>query len=232
MSLLTEENAKTPKGESYGWLTGILYLAPADESGVINTCPFAGLCKDPCLFTSGRASVFTSVNQARIAKTRRLAADREGFLAQLRLDIAALIRRADRMGLRPAVRLNGTSDLPWLALRLCNEFPAVQFYDYTKCPKPWIRLRPNYHITFSLDGNRNLAEARAALANHISVAVVFDTRKGHQLPTEWLGRPVVDGDQHDLRFLDPSGVVVGLRAKGQAIHDASGFVQVLRRATV
>jgi hypothetical protein len=47
-----------------------------------------------------------------------------------------------------------------------------------------------------------------------------------------VGAPVdiVNGDAHDLRFLDPkphahhSATVVALRAKGHARHDRSGFV--------
>jgi hypothetical protein len=43
------------------------------------------------------------------------------------------------------------------------------------------------------------------------------------LPSTWLGFPVIDGDRHDARFLDPAGVIVGLRAKGLARVDTSGF---------
>jgi hypothetical protein len=35
---------------------------------------------------------------------------------------------------------------------------------------------------------------------------------------------VIDGDLSDLRFLDRTGVVVGVRAKGKAKKDVSGFV--------
>ena len=52
-----------------------------------------------------------------------------------------------------------------------------------------------------------------------NVSVVFD-----RVPGEWLGRKVIDGDAHDLRFLDPEGVIVGLKAKGRAKKDTSGFV--------
>lgn len=147
---------------------------------------------------------------------------------QLDADITALIARADRDGLRPAVRLNGTSDLPWLALQLSARFPQVQFYDYTKLPRPHLRVRPNYHITFSLHES-NLELALDALAHGINVAVVFDTRRGQPLPELWRGYPVIDGDAHDLRFLDARGSIVGLRAKGQAKDDVLGFVQLVRR---
>ena len=66
-----------------------------------------------------------------------------------------------------------------------------------------------------------------ALASGVNVAVVFNTRKGKALPTTWNSLPVIDGDAHDLRFLDPRtphGIIIGLRAKGRARKDTSGFV--------
>ena len=38
------------------------------------------------------------------------------------------------------------------------------------------------------------------------------------------GLKVINGDTHDMRFLDEPNSVVGLKAKGQAKKDASGFV--------
>jgi hypothetical protein len=228
MKLLTVENAKTTKGESLGYLTGILYLAPADESGVMNTCQFASDgCKAGCLFRAGRG-VFDSVYTARVKKTKWLARDRAGFVLQLRKDIAALVRKADKLSLIPAVRLNGTSDLAWMGLQLSAEFPPVQFYDYTKLPRPWQRVRANYHLTFSLSEN-NHQDAIAALQHNVNVAVVFNTRRHDPLPNIWEGFEVINGDLHDLRFLDASdrGRVIGLRAKGPARKDTSGFVQIV-----
>jgi hypothetical protein len=228
MKLLTVENAKTVKGESLGYLTGILYLAPANESGVMNTCQFATEgCKAACLYTAGRAAMFPMIGIARVRKTVWLHNDRVGFLEQLRADIRALIRSAARQHLTPAVRVNGTSDLPWLALLLSTEFPTVQFYDYTKLPRPWLRARANYHITFSLSES-NLPDAIQALQNGLNVAVVFNTPKSKPLPDTWNGFNVIDGDAHDLRFLDAHrlGLVVGLHAKGRAKKDVSGFVQI------
>jgi hypothetical protein len=161
--------------------------------------------------------------KARIWKTRLLHANRALFLEHLRYDIERLIRRARKLGLTPAVRLNGTSDLPWLSLQMSREFPDVQFYDYTKLPNPYLRTRANYAITFSYSGH-NLAETVNALAHSVNVAVVFDTRKGQPLPEFWRGYRVIDGDLHDLRFLDARGVVVGLRAKGKARKQESAFI--------
>jgi hypothetical protein len=111
--------------------------------------------------------------KARIWKTQLLHSDRARFLEFLRYDIGRLIRRARKLGLTPAVRLNGTSDLPWLSLQMSQEFPDVQFYDYTKLPKAYLRTRANYAITFSYSGH-NLAETMDALARGVNVAVVFD----------------------------------------------------------
>ncbi len=95
----------------------------------------------------------------------------------------------------------------------------MTFYDYTKHPDRDVSGIANYSLTFSL-AESNDSEAEQALAAGLNVAAVFK-----QVPTEFLGRPVVDGDESDLRFLDPKGVVVGLKAKGSAKTDKSGFVR-------
>lgn len=221
--LLTVQNAKTSKGERLGILTGILYLAPATESGAMNTCPSSTPeCRHACLYTAGRGA-FDSVRHGRIRKTLWLARDRAGFLEELKRNVMRLVARAGKLGLQPAIRVNGTSDLPWLAEAMARVFPDVQFYDYTKHPKPWLRTLPNYHLTFSHSG-RNVQDCLEALQRGINIAVVFTTRRGEALPNAWNGFPVIDGDLHDCRFLDPRGVVVGLRAKGMAKGLNSPFV--------
>ncbi len=231
MKLLSvDSDAKTVKGRKLGYATGILYLAPANESGVMNTCQFATKgCKASCLYTAGRAAIFPMIGQARVAKTIWLHADREGFIEQLRADIRALIRMAKRKHRIPAVRVNGTSDLPWLAMQMAREFPELQLYDYTKLPCPWSRTRANYHVTFS-HSETNLSECIEALQHGVNVAVVFNTPKGKPLPDTWNGFSVIDGDTHDLRFLDTHrlGLVIGLHAKGRAKRDQTGFVQIAR----
>lgn len=222
-TVLQFQNAKTSKGEKLGVRTGVLYLAPANESGVMNTCPMATAeCRRACLFTAGRGA-FQQVRRARIAKTLWLSDDPDGFKAQLRKDITRLQRYAHNHGMRPAVRINGTSDLPKLALEMAQEFPDVQFYDYTKIPRPWKRTLANYHLTFSHSGH-NLEDCLDALQHGVNVAVVFTTRKGQPLPETWNGFRVVDGDLHDCRFLEPARVVVGLRAKGAAKTQSNAFV--------
>lgn len=233
MKLLTVDNAKTSKGESLGFLTGILYLAPSSLSGR-NVCSHASQgCIDSCLFSAGMGA-FSNVQDARIAKTRAFFANPKGFVEDLAKDIEALARKAAKLGFEPCVRLNGTSDLPWENLGgeagvcLARRFPGIRFYDYTKNPariRAFLagRMPENYFLTFSrseCNGEVALELAKAGA----NVAVVFSTKKGEDLPKEWAGRPVIDGDLHDLRFLDGRGRVVGLRAKGQAKKDESGFV--------
>jgi hypothetical protein len=214
--LVETSNYKTSKGEAKGYLTGIMYLAPAKMSGVMNTCvmatdgPFG--CINLCLNLSGQGQ-FTPAQEARIDKTLLLHKDRELFLACLRWDIERLLRKAKRKGMKLCVRINGTSDLPWIAVQMASEYPEVIFYDYTKLPQPELRMRPNYRIVFSHSG-RNLEETLRVMALGVNVAVVFNRSKGEALPETWNGRPVIDGDLNDLRFLDPVGVVVGLRPKG------------------
>ena len=224
MKLLTTQNYKTTKGEKLGVLTGILYLAPAKISGY-EVCPRRSVgCTDACLYTAGMGA-FSNVQQARISKTKAFFEDRESFLSQLRADIRALAKKAKKLNMTPAIRLNGTSDIEWTRLGLMQEFTDIQFYDYTKVLNRLEKERPtNYHITFSKNES-NDAECVSALKLGANVAVVFNTKKGADLPESWNGYPVVDGDDTDLRFMDPKGgYVIGLRAKGKAKKDVSGFV--------
>jgi len=224
MKLLTTQNYKTTKGEKLGYLTGILYLAPAKISGY-EVCPrrSAG-CTDACLYTAGMGA-FSNVQLARINKTKQFFEDRELFMNQLRKDITALVRKAKKQNMIPAIRLNGTSDIEWTRTGIMNEFPDVQFYDYTKVLNRLEKERPvNYHITFSKN-EANDTECTSALKLGANVAVVFSTKKGEPLPESWNGYPVADGDDTDLRFLDPKGgYVIGLRAKGRAKKDNTNFV--------
>lgn len=250
--LLTTGNPKVAKGEKYGILTAIMHLAPEKVSGR-NVCPHATAgCAAACLNTAGRGGIgldadgLNTIQAARIRRTRWFHRDRAGFLAALVAEIAKHERTAIRHGLRPAVRLNGTSDLPWEKFPVERDgetfphvfaaFPAVTFYDYTKWParlRPLVPAIPNYSLTFSLaDGVKSETEAGHALEAGMNVAAVFAVKRGGDLPA-WhavsgvIAR-VIDGDATDLRFLDPResvGVIVGLRAKGRAIQDRTGFVR-------
>jgi hypothetical protein len=232
--LSVSNDAKTVKGEAVGFLTGILYMAPYTLSGH-NVCPMASPgCIAGCLNTAGRASFTPGIHEARKRKTQWYFKDRLGFMQQLVRDICSLERKAKRLGLKPVVRLNGTSDIiwervpviladGWLNQNIMSLFPHVTFYDYTKhlaTKRP--NLPKNYSLTFSLDERpESMTRAEDALAMGWNVSVVF--RK--EIPETYLGRPVVIGDETDLRFLDAPGVWVGLKAKGKAKKDTSGFVR-------
>jgi hypothetical protein len=220
--ILGFENAKTSKGAAFGYLTGIVYLAPYNLSGV-NLCPKASKgCAAACLYTAGRGA-FKSIQAARMAKTRWFLNDRASFVAQLKLEIKAAKKRANKLGLKLAIRLNGTSDIVWEKITdIIQSFPDVQFYDYTKIAKRFLFERPaNYDLTFSLSED-NETDARFVLSRGGRVAVVF---RDKSFPDMFLGYPVVSGDNHDLRFLDARGVIVALYAKGKARKDTSGFVR-------
>jgi hypothetical protein len=228
MKLLTYSSTKIEHSNAYGagHLTAIMYLAPAQVSGK-NVCAwYTPGCSTACLNTAGRGR-FTAVQNARIARTRLFYEDRDAFGAQLNSEIAAHVRKAQRASLRPAVRLNGTSDLLWERI-----FPDIfdtfdiQYYDYTKYPLRFRDKRPaNYHLTFSrAETQENHIEAFKWLLTGGNVAVVFDTPKGQPLPERFLSFPIIDADQHDMRFLDQPGTVAGLRAKGDARKDTTGFV--------
>ncbi len=213
-------DAKTRKGLSMGYLTGILYLAPASLSG-FNVCPKSSEgCRAACLYTAGRGR-FYSTERARTVKTLAYFSNRERFNYRLRISIEALERKALRLGLKPAVRLNGTSDIVWEGTGIFQAFPRVQFYDYTKIVKRFERPLPtNYSLTFSASES-NQGQISAVKSHGGNTAIVF---RG-DLPATYLGMPVINGDANDLRFLDPPDCIVGLKAKGKAKKDASGFVR-------
>jgi hypothetical protein len=227
--LLSTANPKIQKGTKLGYLSFILHLAPADLSGH-NTCPKATAgCKSACLNTAGRGGMFKKgentnmIQKARIRKTNYFFDNRMDFMLDLKKDIEKGIKLAAKLGLKPVFRLNGTSDLSWEKYDMIPGqnvfecFPDIQFYDYTKVLGRKAGY-DNYFLIFSqADGNE--ADVNKAIAQGMNVATVFD-----QVPTEYKGRPVINADETDLRFLDPKGVIAGLKAKGRAKKDYSGFV--------
>lgn len=232
-----DTNAKTVKGEKYGIKTAILYLVPADGAGA-QLCPMAELarCKGPCLFSAGRGAM-SNVMLSRLRKTLYFLQHRDAFMRQLHNEIFDLRAKAYRDGFKLLVRLNGTSDIRWenvpvapgLGSRnIFDVFSDVQFYDYTKIANRK-NVPGNYDLTFSYSG---VAEYQPfvsrAVANGERIAVVFRNRAivDRMLANNetFLGLPVVDGDDSDIRHLDPRGAVVALYAKGKARHDTSGFV--------
>jgi hypothetical protein len=211
-------------------------LAPADLSG-FNTCPKATAgCKAACLNTAGRGGMFkkgettNAIQKARIRKTKMFYEQRQDFMLTLKKDIELAIKQSKKLGLIPVIRLNGTSDLSWEKYDMIPGqnvfecFPDIQFYDYTKILGRKVKGIANYNLTFSAaDGND--ADVYSAISQGYNIATVFGIKKTLPMPETYMGRPVFNGDESDLRFLDPKGVVVGLYAKGKAKKDTSGFVK-------
>lgn len=205
--------------------TYILYLSPhKDNSKGINICPMASRgCLQACLFTAGRG-IFNNVQTARRNKTEFYLSDRDGFCRKLLTELQAI----NRKGIKTAIRLNGTSDLDFIGImknRTGFDILTLKnliFYDYTKIVgKVEKYLGTNYRLTFSRS-EENESQAIALLQKGVSVSVVFDHRK--PLPKMWQGFKVIDGDLRDDLMINRKGVVLGLRAKGKAKKDVTGFV--------
>jgi len=224
--LLSTANPKIQKGTRLGYLSFILHLAPSDLSGK-NTCPKATRgCIAACLNTAGRGGMFkrgentNMIQKARIRKTKYFFENRDAFMQDLIQDMVKAMNYAAKKGLIPVFRLNGTSDISWEKYvvngqgdNIFQMFHMVQFYDYTKVLGRKVKHLENYHLTFSkADGND--ADVAEALLQGMSVVAVYDA-----IPA---GTP--SADETDLRFLDPKGIMLGLKAKGRAKKDYSGFV--------
>ena len=231
MKLLTVNNPKILKGNKLNekYLSAILHLSP------INTriCPYQDIakCKEACLNTAGRGGIFkkgettNTIQEARKRKTNLFLDDRDTFMQLLVKDIQAFQRKCDRLGKLPCIRLNGTSDIQFETIpiegyeNIFDMFSDIQFYDYTKIPTRKVSHIKNYHLTWSYS-EANDKYARLFETVPYNKAVVF---KG-DMPKVFKGMKVIDGDKTDMRFLDRSNRVVGLKAKGKARKDTSGFV--------
>lgn len=230
-----DTNAKTIKGEQYGIKTAILYLMPAEQGGT-QLCPMAKTagCEKACLFTAGRGAM-NSVMLSRLRKTLYFNQYRDQFMLQLQNELIRERAKAKRKGYKLIVRLNGTSDIRWenepighAYANIMQAVPDIQFYDYTKIANRK-NVPANYDLTFSYSGVPAYAPFVAkAVANGDRIAVVFRDRAivNAMLANgdTFLGLPIVDGDDTDIRHLDPKAAVVALYAKGKARRDQSGFV--------
>lgn len=218
-------NAKTTKNSLK---TFILYLTPGTV-GKKNMCPKASAgCLQACLYTAGFAGVYKSVNAARLRKTEFFISNKQAFILQLSNEIMKQYVKAKKGGYKIAFRLNGTSDLDFIfmlqkyaGLDISSLSDFCAFYDYTKLLSKAIRYKDhkNYTVTFSRS-ETNQAETDQAIKLGINVAAVFSD----DLPQRYKGAVVVDGDKSDLVMLYNKNVILGLKAKGKAKKDTSGFV--------
>jgi hypothetical protein len=229
-------DAKTVKGNDSGYLTAIMYMTPYKTLGA-NLCPMAETagCLEGCLNTAGRGAM-NSVQRGRARKATWFVQDRGGFMRQLHKDLTRFQNYCRKRDLKPAIRLNGTTDIRWELMRfdildgegtpktIFEYFPEIQFYDYTKIANRDLDI-PNYKLTFSYSEASPTYEKQCKIAidRGMNIAVVFRNKEG--IPSTFADLPVIDGDKTDLRFLDPTQCVVGLYAKGKAKQDKSGFVQ-------
>ena len=234
-----DSNAKTKKGIPLGYSTYLIYLAPAKQNKFgKNLCSGATEgCMTSCLFSAGRGRM-KPVEKARKNKAEYFLSDRDGFMTQVYKEIDTAYKSSLKNGVPIAIRMNGTSDIPWENIlvtspsgkryaNIMEAFPKVQFYDYTKIYRRLGNTPSNYHLTFSrAETMKSKMEADQALKRGFQVAAVFAVKKGQQLPKVYNGYRVIDGDEHDLTFLhkNRNGVILGLRAKGDALKDKSGFV--------
>ncbi|NDB03458.1 MAG: hypothetical protein EBY38_07345 [Flavobacteriaceae bacterium] len=194
-----------------------LSLFPSDT-----LCParhIAG-CAASCLESAGRGRM-RNVIDGRQRKAEWFNNDREGFLDQLRRELANFEKTCKKQGVKPAVRLNVLSDVEWERFGIPQEFPEILFYDYSKRSNRLGKTPENYRLMFSYSGTAKYQKhVEIALKTDCPISVVF---RG-DMPSEFMGRPVIDGDESDLFNLFAGPVIVGLRAKGKAKTDDSAFI--------
>ena len=232
-TILGTASTKTVKGESIGFLTGIVYLVP--DNKLCSMAKKAG-CMKACLKSAGRGA-FNSVQAARKSKTDYFYQHQQAFMLSMAADIWSLRNTAKNKGLKLIVRPNGTSDIPYENIKVIDNknifqlFPDVQFYDYTKHPGRNLENKTagNYDLTYSYSGitPHNITIKGILNPGNSRVAVVFD--KAENIPSAFRGWPVIDGDNTDVRHIEPKTVVVALYAKGKAVKDLSGFTQIKGR---
>ena len=220
-------NTKTAKNsiETY-----ILYLSPhTQNSKKINICPRASKgCAAACLFSAGRGK-FSNVIASRTNKTEYYLSDKKVFINQLSKELIKIANKSIKQNKKIAIRLNGTSDQDFIALikkynnlDLLNsdQFKNLVFYDYTAIlGKIKKYINTSYSLTLSRKED-NETEILEALKVGGNVAAVF---KG-DLPTTYKGYNVVNGDSSDLEMIYNKNVILGLKAKGDAKRDTTGFV--------
>ena len=202
-----------------------LSLAPADMSGAWDACQWRTPgCTAVCVLATAGKGPMASVRRARIVRTTFAGDNPQAFVSEVYWELVDAVSRYGSVGFRP----NVASDLRWERFApTVLQIDGVRPYDYTKAPARH-RADAGYPLTFSVsEREASVSEALEYLRTGGRAAVVFDTVKGHDLPSTWNGFRVIDGDLQDYRGDDPAGAVVGLRAKGSARNggDSTGFVK-------
>ncbi len=255
-----------------GYLIGTLYLAPQkniinapyygvnfDQNAIniskVNLCKKATIgCATACLYHQGifKTSDFhkNKIKQARIKRTLKFLIQKEEFFAKLIKEIKAIKRKAKKLGLTPAIQLNGTSDILWEKesftfeesehKNIMDYFNEVQFFDYTKydIEKNRKKLPKNYHLTYSRAGSNkgkiidDWETISKILDNNIDVAIIFTKEmKEHILnDSKYQGYKVIDGDVYNCRAYDiyqrenNQGLIIALQMAKKTDMNNSGFI--------
>lgn len=227
-------SAKIMKNQKYNQqYTYAIYLAPANTSGY-NVCSHSTKeCRLGCLATSGRQAIeifsgIDKIKNSRIKKTVLFHEHREFFMQWLIAEIKAGKAKAERDGFYFSVRLNATSDIDWQneninGTNIFEIFPDVNFYDYTKNVNKYIGKPENYHLTYSYTG-RNWNQCKTLLQRGFNVAMVFNAKKESELPLEYKGFKVSNGDLTDYRIADAKGIIIGLKWKRIANREAEAQI--------
>lgn len=224
-------NLKTEKGEN----VDILFEGvPANLIKDFNSCVDFSNCLRTCLYFSGMNNLFQSksgkLSTAMMKRIRRmflLKNDAELFFRLVKRDIETALLNARFENVKCGVRMNGYTDINFSKFQsnILKDFKEVNFYDYSK---DMIRKQVA-HTTFSYNGG-DLIPFFEKLSSGHNVAVVFSVTKKKNLPKEWHGFKVIDGDLSDARYNDEKGVVVGLRVKntikGKDLRDENFVVTV------
>jgi hypothetical protein len=209
-------------------------MSNATKIGGINTCSHAKLagCIEPCLAMSGHMAGKSAI-EARLDRLQLLIKNPALFFEILSREIKVLYARALRKGYRAVVRLNGTTDLDWTKITfdqrtIFNHHALIRFYDYTKNPTIARSYRNHgIHTTFSWYNKAPIADLHGLLDRGVNIAIAYrDKVPSTQVIGDRMVR-VINGDEHDLRFLDDQGVVVGLKYKNHAMHDRARIVNAI-----
>jgi hypothetical protein len=176
------------------------------------------------------------VNERRSLRVKFLVEHRDAFCTLVKHELLKARNKWVTVGQYPSIgcRLNAFSDIPWEEVApWMIDLEFVQLYDYTK---DWSRTpRGHYHLVYSCRQDTRAEDDRivAKLNEGQNVAIVFhvlyrpNAHKQDPLPSRYLGFPVIDGDHDDTRYLDPRGVIVGLRCKGKTLYNNPGsFVRM------
>jgi len=229
-------STKIEKGERLGVLSSVMYLAPSDSGGImrhgkrLNCCPCATkYCRSACLgLTCGRMRFKSNFN-SRLWKTALFFTDSSLFMQILEHEIRVKAMQAKAQGKICAIRLNGTSDIPFVTTyNLADRFKDIQFYEYTKNPTTIERYKgthKNYHLTYSANSAAISPKiSKLALDKGLSVAAIVNKppvceQSKIDLSCMVLGyfryfTNIENGDDSDARFLDAPNSIVYLMIKG------------------